>query len=143
MPELELVVRTEGPLGVRLSYKKRGRLLFLESWDNVPSTTTSPAHTSNSSLNNDTEVPATIESDNEAVDEPLVAGPFLTAVRALRASPQSESFIPVTTHSFRPPEHLILIMARTILPLSQPLTLCSQICLSSLFFFTLNFSTSV
>ena len=120
MPELELVVRTEGPLGVRLSYKKRGRLLFLESWDNVPSTTTSPAHTSNSSLNNDTEVPATIESDNEAVDEPLVAGPFLTAVRALRASPQSESFIPVTTHSFRPPEYLIQIVATIQLPQSYP-----------------------
>ena len=98
MPELEFVVRAEGPLGVRLSYKKRGRLLFLESWDEVPS---SPAHTSENRTTSEAKLSTSVESDNVASGEPPVAGPFLAAVRALRASPKSEPFIPVTTTSYR------------------------------------------
>lgn len=97
MSEIDLVVNTEGSLGVRLSYKKRGRLVHLESWEEVPAGSRTnlfsdlPAGTVKPAL------AAATDSESVALSEPVVAGPFLAAVRALRSSPHPETFIPVTT----------------------------------------------
>ena len=70
--EFDLAVNEEGPLGVRLSYKKRLRLVYLGAWEDVPAKPSVPS--------------------SGAIAKP---GPFWAAVHALSSGPTPPPFTPV------------------------------------------------